>query len=262
MGRNRVKQTAVIIPDTHVPLHNKAALNCVYKTIKMVQPDMVMHLGDVGEWDSVSAWKYSKKKRPPLEYILKDLENDKKQVNAMLDELDHVCEIAGVQDKIVLMGNHEVWLNNFVEEHDKNELYLPQYKPENIMELQNRGWVWHKHGEYVTIGEISFYHGGHHAGVHHTRMHCINLGANVLYAHNHGVQRDSLASLRGVHAAFCIGCLKDCQGENNKWLKGKKMNWSHSFAIVYWNSDGTFRVEQIDITSGVTNVWGKWIDGN
>lgn len=40
------------------------------------------------------------------------------------------------------------------------------------------------------------------------------------------------------------------------------MNWSHSFAIVYWNSDGTFRVEQIDITAGVTNVWGKWIDGN
>lgn len=262
MGRKRVKQTAVIIPDTHVPLHNQQAVNCVYKAIKLVRPDMVIHLGDVGEWNSVSSWKYAKKKRPPLEYILKDLEGEKKEVNMFLDELDHTCELAGVKDKVMLMGNHEVWLTNFVEEHDAHELYLPQYKPENIMDLKERGWVWHRNGEYLTIGELSLYHGGHHTGVHHARMHCIHLGTNVLYAHNHGVQRDGLASLRGVHAAFCIGCLKDCQQENNKWLKGRKVNWSHSFAIVYWNSDGTFRVEQVDITSGVTNVWGKWIYGN
>lgn len=262
MGRTRVKQTAVIIPDTHAPLHNKAAIRCVEKAIKLVRPEVVIHLGDVGEWDSVSRWKYIRKKRPPLEYVLMDLEKDKKHVTELLDSIDHTCELAGVQDKLMLFGNHEVWLNNFVEEHDKNELYLPQYRPENIMALEKRGWEWVKHGEYVTMGDLSIYHGGHHTGIHHTRQHCINLGANVLYAHNHSVQRDSLASLNGVHAAFCIGCLKDCQGENNKWLKGRKMNWSHSFAIVYWNGDGTFRVEQVDITGGTTNVWGKWIDGN
>lgn len=261
MGRHRQKQTAVIIPDTHAPLHNPAAMNVVYKTIKLVKPEMVMHLGDVGEWDSVSGWKYAKKKRPPLEYILKDLEVDKKDVNNMLDELDHTCKLAGVKDKLMFMGNHEVWLDNFVEEHDRNELFLPQYKPENIMGLKERGWDWVKHGEYVTIGDLALYHGGHHNGVNSARQHCINLGTNVLYGHNHSVQRASLANLKGVHAAWSIGCLKDCQGEANKWLKGKKMNWSHSLAIVYFDVD-IFRVEQVDITGGKTCVWGKWIDGN
>ena len=72
MGRMRIKQTAIVIPDTHAPLQNQAAMNCLNKTIKMVKPDMLIHLGDVGEWDAVSSWKYAKKKRPPLEYILAD----------------------------------------------------------------------------------------------------------------------------------------------------------------------------------------------
>jgi len=262
MGRMRIKQTAIVIPDTHAPLQSQAAMNCVYKAIKLVRPDMLIHLGDVGEWDAVSSWKYAKKKRPPLEYILADLEKDKIAVNLMLDEIDHAAKLAGVKDKLMLMGNHEVWLDNFVDEHDRNELFLPQYKPVNIMDLERRGWDSVPHGEYVTIGDLSIYHGGHHSGVNHARMHCINLGTNVLYAHNHGVQRASMPNLKGVHAAFCIGCLKDCQSGKNKWLKGRKVNWSHAFAIVYWNGDGTFRVEVVDITGGTTNVWGKWIDGN
>ncbi len=262
MGRQRMKRTAIVIPDTHAPLQNKAAMNCLYKAIKLVRPDMLIHIGDVGEWDSVSSWKYAKKKRPPLEYILADLERDKKCVNKMLDEIDHAAKLAGVREKLMLTGNHEIWLDNFVEEHDRDELFLSQYKPENIMNLNKRGWNLSPYGEYITIGNLSMYHGGHHVGINHARMHCLNLGANVMYGHNHSVQVASVPNLNGVHAAWCIGCLKDCQGENNKWLKGRRVNWSHCFSVVYWNVDGTFRVELVDITGGTTHLWGKYIDGN
>lgn len=258
MGRKRMRQTGIIIPDTHIPLHNPEAMLVVHKAIKLVRPDIVMHLGDVGEWGSVSRWKYQKKKRPPLEYVIEELERDAMSVNLELDALDHTCKLAGVKDKIMLGGNHEVWLDNFVEEHP----YVPQYSPKNIMKLEERGWDWIDHGEYLTIGDLSFYHGGHHRGVNHTRAHVLNLGVNICYAHNHGVQRASIPNLKGVHAAFCIGCLKDCQGKSNKWLRGKKVNWSHAFAIVYWDADGTFRLEVVDITGGKTWVWGKLIDGN
>jgi predicted phosphodiesterase len=258
MGRTKMRKTAIFMCDTHVPLHSQPAMNVLYKAIKLVKPDMVIHGGDTGEWDAVSSWKYMKKKRPPLEYIIADLKKDALVVNVELDKLDRACEVAGVKEKIMLEGNHEKWLDNFVEEHD----YLPGYTPQKIMKLEKRGWDYLPYGEYLTIGELNFYHGGHCAGLHHARQHLINLGVNIVYGHNHSVQRASIAGLHGVRAAFCMGCLKSCQGENNKWLKGRKMNWSQAFGIVYWNPDGTFRVETVDITSGITHVWGKKIDGN
>jgi len=262
MGRTRVRQTGIIIPDTHIPLHSQEAMNVVYKAIKLVKPELVMHLGDVGEWDAVSSWKYAKKKRPPLEQLVRNLKQDALVVNTELDRLDHVCRNAGVKEKIMLGGNHEVWLDNFVNDNDEDRDFLDRFTPQNIMKLQERGWEWVNHGEYLTIGELTFYHGGHCGTQHHARQHLVNLGVNVVYGHQHSVQRASLSGLNGVHAAFCIGCLKSCQGENNKWLRGRKVNWSHAFAIVYWNSDGTFRVEMVDVTDGRTTLWGRELNGN
>jgi hypothetical protein len=247
----------VVIPDLHVPLHDEEAISCCRKAICLVEPQVAIFLGDIGEWSSVSRWMYAKKKRPPVEYIIPQIEEDAKAVNDILDKFDASFTNVGVKRKIVLIGNHEVWLENFVTEHP----YLTQYLPPAIMRLNERGYEVYGHGEYLQIGELNFYHGGHHVGVNHTRQHAINLGANVMYGHNHDVSRSSLPNLNGVHSAFSIGCLKKVQGEENKWLKGRKVNWGHSFAIVDWFVDGTFRADIVDITGGKTFVWGEMIDG-
>ena len=64
MGKTKC---AIVFADVHAPLHDKKAVSVVCKAIEMVKPDTVINLGDMGEWDSVSAWKYKKKKRPPIE---------------------------------------------------------------------------------------------------------------------------------------------------------------------------------------------------
>lgn len=249
---------AIVIPDLHVPLHDEAAVACCFKAIKLTNPTIAVFLGDIGEWNSVSKWQYAKKKRPPVEYILKEIEEDKAIVNKILDRFDYHFHVSKVKRKIMMLGNHEVWLENFVTEHP----YLEEILPHNIMSLTKRGYEYYEHGAYLNIGELHFYHGGHHVGVNHARQHAINLGTNIMYAHNHDVSRSSLANLNGVHSAFSIGCLKKVQGEANKWLKGKKMNWGHSFAIVDWMDDGTFRADIVDITDGRTVLWGQRIDGN
>ena len=65
-----IKKTGIIIPDQHFPIHSQPAVNVVLKAIEQVKPDVFINLGDVGEWESVSAWKYKKIKQPPLEYQL------------------------------------------------------------------------------------------------------------------------------------------------------------------------------------------------
>jgi len=251
-------ERAIVIPDLHVPLHDNAAVECCLKAIGFIRPTIAIFLGDIGEWESVSKWMYAKKKRPPVEYILNDIHRDAAEVNEVLDRFDSIFHYNNVQRKIMMLGNHEVWLENFVTEHP----YLVEYLPERIMRLNERGYESYAHGTYLQIGELNFYHGGHHVGVNHARQHAINLGTNVMYAHNHDISRASLANLNGIHSAFSIGCLKKVQGEANKWLKGRKMNWGHSFAIVDWMEDGTFRADTVDITGGKTMIWGIRIDGN
>ena len=64
----KVTRRAIVIPDQHFPIHDEAAIKVVLKAIKIVKPNVFINLGDVGEWESVSGWKYKRRKRPPLEY--------------------------------------------------------------------------------------------------------------------------------------------------------------------------------------------------
>ena len=50
--------------------------------------------------------------------------------------------------------------------------------------------------------------------------------------------------------------------EKNAWLGGRKINWSHAFAIVDFFQSGLFTVHIIQIINGKTSLWGEVIDGN
>ena len=65
-----VVKRAIVTPDKHFPLHDVKSINILCKTIEIVRPDIYVDLGDVGEWEAFSHWKWKRKKKPPLEYIL------------------------------------------------------------------------------------------------------------------------------------------------------------------------------------------------
>ena len=71
---------AIVTPDKHAPLHDKAAINVVCKAIELVKPDIYVDLGDLGEWHSVSHWQWKRKKKPPLEYIMPVVNKDIEEV--------------------------------------------------------------------------------------------------------------------------------------------------------------------------------------
>ena len=68
-------KTAIVIPDQHFPIHDQRAVNCAIEVLKIAKPDVFINLGDVGEWSSVSAWRYKGKKLPPLEFQLPLISN-------------------------------------------------------------------------------------------------------------------------------------------------------------------------------------------
>ena len=76
-----VVKRAVVTPDKHFPLHDQKAINCVKRAIEIVKPDIYIDLGDVGEFNAFSAWKWKRKRKPPLEYLIDDFVDDVNSVN-------------------------------------------------------------------------------------------------------------------------------------------------------------------------------------
>ena len=132
MDKGVVKRV-IVTPDKHFPLHDQPAINCLKKTIEIVKPDAYIDLGDVGEWHAFSAWRFKRKKAPPLEYLINDFDKDVKDVNSGMDQIDESLDKANCKEKYFTEGNHDNWLNMAVEKYP----YIPQYKFANAVRLND-----------------------------------------------------------------------------------------------------------------------------
>jgi hypothetical protein len=251
-----VTKRYIVTPDKHAPLHDQKAINVLKKAIEMVKPDGYIDLGDFGEWSSCSHWQWKRKKKPPLEYIIPRVDKDVTSAISLMDDIDESLDKANVKIKHMIQGNHDEWLDMFVEEHP----YL-DYKFDKVLDLKTRGYKYHKAGDYMHVGKLHFYHGHHYGGQYHTANHLRKLGTSVMYGHWHGIQMMSATSLQGPLEAWSIGCLKDMSKEKNQWLKGRPIDWAHCFAIVDFHRGGEFSVQLVKIINGKAHLWGEYIKG-
>ena len=112
-----VVKRAIVTPDKHFPLADMSAISCLKQTIEIVKPDIYIDLGDVGEWHGASHWQWKRKKRPPLEYQLPFIDQDIAEVNAGMDWIDESLDKVNCKTKHMIEGNHDDWMNKFVDEH-------------------------------------------------------------------------------------------------------------------------------------------------
>lgn len=253
-----VVKRGIVTPDKHFPLHSEAAINVVCKAIKIIKPDFYVDLGDTGEFESVSHHQWKNRKRPPLEYQLPKVYEDVKAVNAGMDIIDEALDKVKVKEKHFCEGNHDQWLNYFSDEHP----YLLGLKANEALMLDYRGYEYHPSGKYLQIGDLWFYHGHHYGGIYHARNHLLKLGCNIIYGHHHDLQMSSVTHMDGPKSAWSLGCLKDMSDEANAWLKNRRTNWAHAFAVVDYYTDDRFTVHVVNIVDGVTSLWGEVLDGN
>ena len=253
-----VTKRYIVTPDKHAPLHDKKAISVVKQAIEIIKPDGYIDLGDFGEFGSVSHWQWKRKKKPPLEYIMPRVERDITACNKLLDSIDESLDKAGTKIKHFCQGNHDEWLDMFVQEHP----YLPDYTFKRALKLSARGYKYHDAGQYFKIGKLYYYHGHHFGGQYHAANHLRKLGCIIMYGHHHFMQQDSVTHIDGPKSAWSIGCLKDMSHENNEWLRGRKHKWAHGFAVVDYFTGGKFTVHIIQIINGKASLWGEIIDGN
>jgi hypothetical protein len=250
-------KVAVVIPDQHAPLFDVPALNCVLKAIEIIKPDIVINLGDAGENEGSSYFKWKKKQKPPLSYILPAVHQDIKDVNLWFNLLDQTCDKAGVDRRVFTQGNHDQWLDFFAEYYESLEGH--GYDNKSAYKIAERGYEWYDYGEYARLGDQLLYHGGHFTNQFHAKAHAINLSANIIYAHSHAYQSFAHPTLDGYVTARCIGFL----GAMKKgFMKGRPHSWSHNFSVIYYDSDEIGRVIDYEIKNGITYVNNVVVNGN
>ena len=250
---------AIVIPDQHFPIHDQDAVDVTLQAIELIKPDMFINLGDVGEWETASPWKYKGKKCPPLEFQLPLIDEEIKQVNEGIDQFDKVLDKVNCKKRYICAGNHDEWLTYGL--CGKYPYLAKNYSFKSACRWIERGYKYYNYNEPLKIGKLNFIHGAY-ATVYHAKKHLEAYGANIIYGHTHDIQRHSLTKLdSGTIGAWSMGCLKDMSREKNKWLRGRLHNWNHAFGIItFFDSPrGNFQVETIEIVKGQASVWGERI---
>ena len=251
----KITKRGIVIPDQHFPIHDQKAIEVTLKAIEIIKPDIFINLGDVGEWDSVSAWKYKRRKMPPLEYQLPIIHNEIGLVNNEIDRFDKVLKKVKCKKKYICVGNHDMWLDFFVEKFP----YMKHLKFKKACKWEERGYKYIPYNKPLRIGKLNFIHGVY-ATVYHAKKHLEAYGSNICYGHTHDIQRHTISKLdSGTIGAWSMGCLKDMSAEKNKWLRGALTNWNHGFGIIDWYTGGNFNIEVVEIVNGTTSLWGDLI---
>jgi hypothetical protein len=260
-GRVKRSHTIFIMPDTHFGLagvsgnggHDERAFRTALKAIEVLRPDEFIHLGDIGEWDSVSPWQFTRRKRPDLEITLERLDKDLKEVNVQFDRIQEALTEAGCTQRLLIEGNHEIWVRQMVSEVG---LVADHYDLRKQLRLADRGFGWSPYGDYVKRGKLRLYHGGHYTSIHHAYQHATKCGASIGYGHTHDVQYVTVPSVEGPHLGVSFGCL--CEMEKG-FLKGRLTNWQHAFGVIYLQENGEFNVDIRRIEAGWTTINGREI---
>lgn len=245
----------VVANDIHLPKQNIKALSCLFKSIKLLKPSGITLNGDIGDWGTFS--RHTRFSAPKChwndsQYYQESLK-DYSAVNIFLDTIQ---KIAPGARKRYNFGNHEIWVDDFIDESPR--IRYEKFSLQERLSLHKRGYEVQQYGKFTNLGKLRVTH-GLYTGQHHAKKHVDMMGASILYGHLHDIQVYSKVTPEDVsHMAWCNGCLCNL---NPEYLRSKPQNWNHGFAVVYVWPDGNFQVDIIRINKGRCIVNGIEIIG-
>lgn len=222
-GHFQRPETRLIVPDAHVPYHDRKAWGILLSVAKDLRPDRCIVMGDFLDCLSLSS---HPKTKPDVVKFAEELAAG----NAALDQLQAAlpdgCDIK------YLGGNHdESRAARFEAENGNLENILSVRKH---LKIEERGieWISLRRQDNYAIGPVAYLHGisesKNNAAVH-AEQFAPRIGKrHVVFAHMHSDQRFT------SHAGFtaqCCGFLGDEYDGAFGYRKGRPAPWTLGFLI-------------------------------
>ena len=236
----------VVMSDEQVPFQDDRAIAVVHKYIRDVQPDVIIHNGDLLDFPGLTT-KFARK-----------------QANrgTLRSELDTAIGILKTERLyapkakiIVLEGNHEDRVRVLVEERADGlepllagELSLARLLTaaelgvEVVGGYQNGTAYWEHNGLVVTHGSSS---------AKNAAEVMLNQEGSVVFGHTHHEALFARTNRDGPHKAWGFGCLCNVSGPNTPPRSGHStvVNWQQGFGIIRFGRR-CYNVYPIGITNG------------
>ena len=228
-GGGRLR-TIAILPDAHVPEHDRLAWSAVRQWIRESQPDEIIILGDFLELASVSMHGGSAD--------LVRLETDIAAGNKALDELRSDAPLA---ETVFMEGNHETRLNRFL--FSFAPALYGSLSVEKGLRLEERGIRWVPEDQQpIARGSLDLIHGQQMpgmGGLYHARKLIDTYGRpgrTVVCGHYHRPQtltKPGHPDFGGYECGVALGCLRTIGRSEVKWTHGQATGWVHQFGVAY-----------------------------
>lgn len=232
-----------------VPIHDTKALTIALDFIADFKPDTIILGGDILDCGPVSHWSAGS---PGQTEGLK-LFTDAKELR---EALIKPCERLAKQ-LVYIEGNHEDWLNQFVDKHPSMEGIV---EIGNLLRLDK--WIVIPQGGAFQLGKLTFIHGDQISGGVNAAANATNAyEACVRLGHFHTYQaatKTSAIKLSG-HTGVVVPCL--CKN-GIQYAKGSPARYMQGFLWGYVEPRGKHFSDYVaTITDGQTTINGKTYRG-
>jgi hypothetical protein len=162
--------------------------------------------------------------------------------------------IMGRREKVWIVGNHDDWERQFIEENPELEGWMER---EQALHLAERGWEIIPLGHAKRLGQLYVIHGevltgiGNQAGAYPSKKAVDIYGGCVLAGHTHAPQsyaKISPVEQRKKHMGWIAPILGAC---NPDYLRNRPTAWLNGFTVVeIYTANGFFNLYPIVVFKG------------
>lgn len=185
---------------------------------------------------------------------------DKNTTGFRVKILDPLDKLLKGKEKVYIIGNHERFEQDLIEEQPELEGSIEH---EKLLHLDERGWKIIPLGHSYQIGKLNVVHGevltgiGNQAGMYPSRKAVDLYGANVLAGHTHSPQSfTKISPIENTqkHMGWIAPCLCDT---NPSYLRNRPTAWLNGFTIVELGVGNNFNVYPVIVVNGKFSYGGK-----
>src|SRR3990167_3510358 len=216
---------AVIVPDIHIPYHNKKALDAVMVSIANIKPSEIIFLGDLVDFYCIHG---HGSKDPRLQTMLI---NEIEQVNKFLDQVDK--DFPNIKKKYI-EGNHEYRLARFILNNAPQLFGVTScFNLLKFNERKNWEYIHYKNTQLTKVLDTNLF-ARHEPLAGHARLSVQRSMTNMVYGHIHRIECSYAKSIDNrSYVNFSPGWLGDDSNYSIFGYTPHRNQWQLGFSTVY-----------------------------
>lgn len=251
---NKVKRY-VVAHDLHFPEYSRPTWDAMIEFVEDIKPAGFIFGGD--QFDNAEISHHNKNKplyRERRSYVRNQENFDQDILTPVEAMLPRGCE------KVWIIGNHDDWEFQFVEEHPELEGLVDRVA---ALHLVDRGWEVVPLGHTKRLGELNVIHGeiltgiGNQAGAFPSKKAIEIYGSNVLAGHTHAPQSFAKISPVEVRKKYMAWIAPALCTVNPGYLRNRPTAWLNGFTVVELREKGLFNLYPIVVIDGKFSFGGK-----